>query len=98
GKNPNSAIFVIKVIDKHNYYLNVNAIMFEFEKKFSMEMIENIKFLTQHCKIDATAQIKYLEGKYPVYPIYSKDLYAVIRKFCLIAKSLLNDTAQISDC
>ncbi|CAB4483214.1 unnamed protein product [Rhizophagus irregularis] len=45
----------------------------------------------------ATAQRRYLEGKYPSQPIYSQDLYATIKKFQPTAKSLSNDAAQMSD-
>ncbi|CAG8740629.1 9511_t:CDS:2, partial [Racocetra fulgida] len=61
-KNSNSIVFINKIVDKHNHPLNIDAIAFEFDKKFSTEMIEDIKFLTQHCKFGATAQMKYLEG------------------------------------
>ncbi|CAB4417949.1 unnamed protein product [Rhizophagus irregularis] len=72
-------------------------ITFEEQKKFTTEMMEDIKFLTSHCKFGATAQRKFLEGKYPSQPIYSKDLYAAIQKFCPTFKSLLNDAALMSN-
>jgi hypothetical protein len=56
-------------------------------------MMEDVQFLTQHCKMGATAQRKYLEGKYPSHPIYSKDLYNMIKKFHPTAKSFFNDVA-----
>ena len=73
--------------------------MIEFEeaKKFTAEIIENIKFMTVHYKFDVTSQRKFLEGKFPLYPVYLKDLYAAIRKFRPNSKSLLNDAAQISN-
>ena len=95
--NPDSAIFVNKIIDEHNHNLNVNAILFEQNKKFNNEMVEDIQFLTQHCKMGATAQRRYLEGKYPSQPIYSEDLYSAIKKFRPTAKSLSNDAAQMSN-
>ncbi|CAG8832972.1 23160_t:CDS:2, partial [Gigaspora margarita] len=63
-KNPNSLVFINKIIDTHNHELSVDAITFEQEKNL---------------------------------PIYSKDLYAAISKFRPTAKSLLNDTAQMSN-
>lgn len=95
--NPNSAVFINKIVDEHNHDLNIEAIVFEESKKFSDEMMEDIQFLTQHCKMGATAQRRYLEGKYPSHPIYSVDLYAAIKKFRPSAKSLSNDAAQMSD-
>ncbi|CAG8822032.1 22859_t:CDS:1, partial [Gigaspora rosea] len=44
-----------------------------------------------------TVQKKFLEGKYPTHPIYSKDLYHMIQQFRPTAKSLSNDAAQISN-
>ncbi|CAG8725661.1 7730_t:CDS:2, partial [Funneliformis caledonium] len=66
-------------------------------KKFTNAMIEDVKFMTIYCKFGATAQIKFLEGKYPFHPIYSRDLYAVIQKFQPTKKSLSNDIAKVSD-
>jgi len=77
--------------------LRVDALLFEQNKKFSEKMMEDIQFLTQHCKMGATAQKRFLEGKYPFHPIYSEDLYNAIKKFRPTAKSLSNDTAQVSD-
>ncbi|CAG8622627.1 2726_t:CDS:2 [Scutellospora calospora] len=87
--NPNSTIIINKISDE--YDLNIDAIAFKLDKKFSLEIIEDIKFLIQYCNMGTTAQIKYLQGKYPTHLIYSKDLYAAIRKFRPIAKSLLNN-------
>ncbi|CAG8741547.1 9671_t:CDS:2, partial [Cetraspora pellucida] len=81
----------------HNHLLNIDAIVFESDKKFSNEMMEDIQFLTQHCKMGATAQKKYLEGKYLTHAIFNKDLYTAIRKFRPTANSLSNDAAQMSD-
>ena len=44
-----------------------------------------------------TTQRRYLEAKYPSYPIFSQDLHASIKKFRPTAKSLSNDATQISD-
>ena len=60
-------------------------------------MLEEIEFLTNHCKMGATAQRRYLEVKYLTHPIYSKDLYAAIQKFQPTAKSLSNDAAKMSN-
>ena len=95
--NPDSAIVVNKIVDEHNYNLRVDALLFEQNKKFSEKMMEDIQFLTQHCKMGATAQKRFLEGKYPFHPIYSEDLYNAIKKFHPTAKSLSNDAAQVSD-
>ncbi|RIB03761.1 hypothetical protein C2G38_2224140 [Gigaspora rosea] len=43
--------------------------------------------------LNPTVQKKFLEGKYPTHPIYSKDLYRVIQQFRPTAKSLSNDAA-----
>ena len=95
--NPCSSVFITKIVDEHNHDLNIEAAMFEEEKKFSNEMIKDIRFLTQHCKLGATAQRRYLKGKYPSQPIYNQDLYATIRKFRPTTKSLSNDAAQMSN-
>ncbi|CAB4417730.1 unnamed protein product [Rhizophagus irregularis] len=96
-KNPSSNVVVNKLINEHNHSLSVEMITFEEQKKFTTEMMEDIKFLTSHCKFGATAQRKFLEGKYPSRPIYSKDLYAAIQKFRPTFKSLLNDAALMSN-
>ncbi|CAB4403987.1 unnamed protein product [Rhizophagus irregularis] len=96
-KNPSSNVVVNKLINEHNHSLSVEMITFEEQKKFTTEMMEDIKFLTSHCKFGATAQRKFLEGKYPSQPIYSKDLYAAIQKFRPTSKSLLNDAALMSN-
>ncbi|CAG8618556.1 21474_t:CDS:2 [Gigaspora rosea] len=41
-------------------------------------MIEDMKFMTVCCKFGATAQRKFIEGKYPLQPIYSNNLHAII--------------------
>ncbi|CAG8729724.1 18098_t:CDS:2, partial [Gigaspora rosea] len=94
SRNPDSAIFINTIVDEHNHELNIDVITFEQEKKFSKEMVDDIEFLTKHCRIGATIQRRYLESKYPSKPIYSKDLYNTISKFRPNAKSLLNDAAQ----
>jgi len=60
-------------------------------------MMDDVQFLTEYCKMGATAQRRYLEGKYPTHEFFSKDLYAAIRKFRPTSKSLSNDAAQVSD-
>ncbi|HKC79275.1 MAG TPA: hypothetical protein VKB83_04210 [Nitrosopumilaceae archaeon] len=59
--------------------------------------MEDIQFLTEHCKMGVTAQRRYLEAKYPSQPIYSKDLHAMVKKFRPTAKSLSNDAAKMSN-
>ncbi|CAB5383106.1 unnamed protein product [Rhizophagus irregularis] len=95
--NPDFAIFINKIVDEHNHDLSVEAVKFGEDKKFNDEMVRDIQFMTDHCKMGATAQRRYLEGKYPAHPIYSQDLYAMIKKFQPTAKSLSNDTTQMSD-
>jgi len=95
--NPDSAVFINKVVYEHNHNLNIEVIKFREEKRFSNEIMEDIQFLTQHCKMGVTAQRKYLEGKYPSHTFYSNDLYAAIKRFRPMAKSLLNDAAKVSD-
>ncbi|CAG8574388.1 6369_t:CDS:2, partial [Gigaspora rosea] len=96
-KNLNSAVFINTIVNEHNHELNVDAIMFEHEKKFSKEIMNNNEFLTQHCRIGATTQRRYLEGKYPAQPIYNNDLYAAISKFRPTTNHLLNDATQMSN-
>lgn len=95
--NPGSVIFINKIVNKHNHYLNVKAVAFREEKRFTAEMMDDIQFLTQHCKMGATTQKRFLEGKYLSYTFFSKDIYAAIKKFRPMAKSLSNDAAQMSD-
>ncbi|RGB23426.1 hypothetical protein C1646_774512 [Rhizophagus diaphanus] len=95
--NPNSSVFINKVVDEHNHELNIKAIAFREGKRFSNKMLEDIQFLTNHCKMAATAQKRYLEAKYPIHLLYSKDLYAAIQKFHSTAKSLSNDAAKMSN-
>jgi hypothetical protein len=95
--NPNFSVFVTKVVDEHNHELSIEAIAFREDKRFSDEMLEDIQFLTSHCKMGATAQKRYLKAKYPTHPLYSRDLYAAIQKFCPTAKSLSNDAAKMSN-
>ncbi|CAI2195943.1 2795_t:CDS:2, partial [Funneliformis geosporum] len=66
-------------------------------KKFTEEMIKNIKFMTIQCKFGITFQRKFLEGKFLSHPMYSKDLYIAIKKFSSNSKSLSNDAVQISN-
>ncbi|CAG8850804.1 23325_t:CDS:2, partial [Gigaspora margarita] len=95
--NPESSVYINKIVNKHNHRLNIEMIKFEKSKKFTIEMMDDIKFLTSHCKFGATVQRKFLEGKYPAQPIYSKDLYAAIQKFRPTSKILLNDAALMSN-
>ncbi|CAB5367005.1 unnamed protein product [Rhizophagus irregularis] len=95
--NPNSSVFINKVVDEHNHELNIEAIAFRESKRFSNEILEDIQFLTNHCKMGATAQRRYLEAKYPTHPLYSRDLYAAIQKFRPTTKSLSNDAAKMSN-
>jgi hypothetical protein len=96
-KNPEGMISINKINEDHNHPLNISMIEFEESKKFTMEIIEDIKFITIHCKFGATSQRKFIEGKFPSHPVYAKDLYAAIRKFRPNSKSLSNDAAQISN-
>jgi len=97
SKNPEAFITVNKIVDTHNHDINCDIIEFEEAKKFTYPMMEDIKFMTMSCKFGATIQRKFLEGKYPLQTIHSKDLYAAIQKFHPTKKSLSNDAAKISD-
>jgi MULE transposase domain len=97
GNNPDSLIYVTTAVDEHNHELNLGAVAFNEEKRFSDEMMEDVQFLTNNCKMGATAQRKYLEAKYPSHPMYSKDLYAAIQNFRPTTKSLSNDAAKMSN-
>ncbi len=44
-------------------------------------MIENMKFMMIYCEFNATAQMKFFEGKYPFHLIYLRDFYAIMQKF-----------------
>ncbi|CAG8676668.1 9010_t:CDS:2, partial [Racocetra fulgida] len=79
-----------------SWHLNASSPSSNNDKIFNQDILDDIKFMTEHCNMDATAQKKFLEGKYPLQPIYSKDLYAAIRKF-RPTKALLNDAATISN-
>ena len=96
-KNPECLVCINKINENHNHPLNRLMIEFEEAKKFTEEMLEDIKFMTTHCKFGATSQRKFLEGKFPSHPVYSKDLYAAIKKFRPNSKTLSNDAAQISN-
>ncbi|CAG8764316.1 23057_t:CDS:2, partial [Gigaspora margarita] len=95
--NSENSIVVNKIVYEHNHPLNRELIVFEDAKKFTDSMLEDVKFMTMYCKFGATVQKKFLKGKYPIHPIYSKDLYRVIQQFRPTAKSLSNDAAQISN-
>ena len=95
--NPDSAIFINKIVDEHNHDLNIEAVAFREDKKFSNEMMDDVQFLTQHCRMGATAQRRFLEGKYPSHTFFSQDIYAAIKRFRPTAKTLSNDAAQMSD-
>ena len=97
ANNPEASIIINKINNQHNHRLCHSLIEFEDSKKFTNAMIEDVKFMTMYCKFGATVQMKFLEGKYPSHPIYSRDLYAVIQKFQPTKKSLSNDAAKVSD-
>ncbi|CAI2194806.1 8410_t:CDS:2, partial [Funneliformis geosporum] len=63
-------------------------------KKFIDAMMADIKFMTECCKFRATIQRKFLQGKYPVQPIYLKDLYTAIQKYYPNNETLSNDASQ----
>ncbi|CAG8725849.1 7119_t:CDS:2, partial [Cetraspora pellucida] len=46
--NPESYIYINKIVNEHNHLLSVEKINFEESKKFTSEMIDDIKFLTSH--------------------------------------------------
>ncbi|CAG8756272.1 15685_t:CDS:2, partial [Cetraspora pellucida] len=79
-KNSEGLVFVNKIVEDHNHALNKKIIEFEDSKKFTNEIMDDIKFMTVSCKFGATNQRKFLESKYPLHPIYSKDLYAAITR------------------
>ncbi|CAG8787427.1 5192_t:CDS:1, partial [Racocetra fulgida] len=80
---------------EHSHILSKEMIDFEESKKFNNKMLDDIKFITVFCKFGATSQRKFLENKYPLHPIYSKDLYTAISKFCPTQKSLSNDVSLV---
>ena len=44
--NPDSAVFINKIVNEHNHNLNIEAIAFREEKRFSEKMMNDIQFLT----------------------------------------------------
>ncbi|CAG8797605.1 17726_t:CDS:2, partial [Gigaspora rosea] len=92
----NGKITVNTIVNEHNHELSMESIQFQQDKIFNQDILDNIKFMTEYCNMGATAQRKFLEGKYPLQLIYSKDLYAAICKF-RPTKALLNDTATLSN-
>src|SRR5256885_7962532 len=70
--NSDSAIFINTIVDEHNHDLNIKVVAFREDKKFSDEIVDDIQFLTQHCKLEAITQRKYLEVKYPFHQIFSQ--------------------------
>ncbi|RGB24455.1 hypothetical protein C1646_773072 [Rhizophagus diaphanus] len=81
SKNDENLVFINKINDQYNHPLSTSSIIFEESKKFTFLMIDDIKFMTTSCKFGVTVQRKFLEGKYPSHPIYSKDLYVTIQSF-----------------
>uniref|UniRef100_U9V8L1 Uncharacterized protein n=1 Tax=Rhizophagus irregularis (strain DAOM 181602 / DAOM 197198 / MUCL 43194) TaxID=747089 RepID=U9V8L1_RHIID len=77
SKNPENFVFINKIIDKHNHLLDVSIVEFEL----SPLIIEDIKVMTVFCKFGATAQRKFLEGKYPTHPVYMNFLMLFKLKF-----------------
>src|SRR5437763_15544304 len=57
--NSDSAIFINIIVNEHNHDLNIEAVAFKEDKRFSDKMMNDIQFLTQHCKLGATTQRKY---------------------------------------
>ncbi|CAG8814802.1 5551_t:CDS:2, partial [Gigaspora margarita] len=92
--NPKSQTQINKIINNHNHLLSIKQISFEKNKKFSSEMLEDIKFLTSIVNW-AIVQQKFLERKYLVQPIHSKDLYTAMQKFQPTSKLLSNNAALI---
>ncbi|CAB4375865.1 unnamed protein product [Rhizophagus irregularis] len=96
-KNPEEYVIINKIVEQHNYSLDVSIVEFEDSRKFTDLMIEDIKFMTVSCKFGAIAQRKFLEQKYPIHPLYSRELYNTIQRFRLTKESLLNDAAKLSN-
>ncbi|PKC55205.1 hypothetical protein RhiirA1_542610 [Rhizophagus irregularis] len=46
--NPDSAIFINKIVDEHNHDLSVEAVKFREDKKFNDEIVRDIQFMTDH--------------------------------------------------
>ncbi|CAG8641262.1 16822_t:CDS:2, partial [Cetraspora pellucida] len=70
-------ITVNTIVNEHNHELSIESIQFQQDKIFNQDILDDIKFMTEHCNMGATAQRKFLEGKYPLQLIYSKDLYGM---------------------
>ncbi|PKY34721.1 hypothetical protein RhiirB3_454706 [Rhizophagus irregularis] len=45
-KNPKEYMFINKIVEQHNYSLNISIVKFENSRKFTDSMIEDIKFMT----------------------------------------------------
>jgi hypothetical protein len=54
SRNPNGFVFINKINEHHNHPLNQKMIEFEDRKKFTSEIMDNIKFMIIHCKFGAT--------------------------------------------
>ena len=53
--NPENNIIINKIVDNHNHLPNRGQIEFEDCKRFTDEMLVDIKFMTENCKFGATA-------------------------------------------
>jgi len=69
--NPDSTIFINKIVNEHNHNLNIEVVAFKKDIRFSNEIIDDVQFLTQYCRIEVTAQRRYLEGKYSYHTFFS---------------------------
>ncbi len=79
--NSDSTIFINKIMNEYNHDLNIEAVAFRKDIRFSDKMMDDVQFLTQYCKIEAMVQRRYLKGKYPYHTFFSQDIYAAIKKF-----------------
>ncbi|CAG8596129.1 2376_t:CDS:2, partial [Cetraspora pellucida] len=65
SNNPAFHVYINKIVYDHNHLLSIELISFEESKKFTSEILKDIKFLTTHCKFEATVQYRFLEALLP---------------------------------
>ncbi|CAG8626642.1 13925_t:CDS:2 [Gigaspora rosea] len=59
----NGNITVNTIVNEHNHELSVESIQFQQDKIFNQDILDDIKFMTEHCNMGATAQRKFLKEK-----------------------------------
>ncbi|RIB27240.1 hypothetical protein C2G38_2161154 [Gigaspora rosea] len=77
-----SEIVINKLVNNHNHSLALYRKEFAPSlRSFSQEVLDDIKFLTQECKLGTKAQCRYIAKKFPNQPLYDRDLYNAIHQY-----------------